>query len=1091
MSHQHFMGTGSVIGKILTCLLFLMAALPAAAECLSAHKETFYVSGRYTDAAEYGSYLVLSSGYGLTFKDRDLPNTADLHTAQVPGEINALVTANGYLYAVARDSGIFSYYSADPGSDPIHFPSQNYFFPIENLISAAIYENALFSNEGDRIRHFGLNGAEKPQERDQWNIQVSQVVATSQAVFALTNNGEIYYRLYSENGFTGASRKLTVLDQSAFFGMRAAGDRILVDSIEGISIAGVSQTGEVTDAGRLYQTGGAELILNWTASEDFLFLRFSDRLEAISTQLASPTASANRSVSMPFSEIGTTRLRAVGDRVYFINAGPGGPEWSLNVYEVEDTWIQARATLEPSFDDVTGVAMVKGHLFLASNQKLFHGGMAEQFGQGALSEIRKYGAPIQELSGDGKNLYLTTAGDDPSTTLLHGFEVDENGALGPAFTRSMTGSLRQLDQSGDHLLLVQYLRDRAGDHYTLHLFQSDDASAASRTFERITLFDRGNPFRDLQITDMGLLYHDGEEISLHQNVARLEELATLQLPIDEAIVALVATQNHIWVETESGLYVVRLENLQPNVVGYYPNWVDLRQLDGNHIMARNRQDPVPSRYHALYLEDRDLLEARNSVSTSSPPIFSTWLSDSLFVVERSALQNYRVECQPARQTYLLPFIEDAELEISTALGDFDQIHFIVFNVDGQAIGTQHMDVAQIAHFNGRPLADWLVDYNHLEAPFTVLLSSSSPVAPVISGQATEHRNSRFAYQVPESELTGSETYLPHVPKNDNQWATKLYLHNFVQTDLLAEDKDVAVSQVLEMTVENSSGEGRDHSMLSGSTETLTLQAQTFETPTSWAKISSADLTTRLGGFGMFSESSQTQAAAVPLIANLSDVLVVPYLAGRQRPSWWTGIVLANPHSRPVNARIVGYGVDGQIVRNQTVPIPAKDSLVEIAESWSERLKQGKTGPEVQWIAIASEKPIMGMLMYGDLNNNSLAGLPLRSSTGSELLFSGVRSDVDWWTSLVITNAHTVATDVSVEALNGQGQTIATSYYNLESKEHLDGSVRQFFPELKPSLRESIQTIRVHSYPSYLSGFMFRGLGGTESLEAASALHLIR
>ena len=1053
--------------RLLICLALGIGFPHAFSQCVSLILDSPLVSDRYQDAVQSEKHVILANPHGLVFKNLSDLSQNPLHVEPIPGIVGDIFMRGNRLYVTAKNEGLFIY-EYRPGQE---FPVQAEFYAIENLRSTAIHDNYLFADVNDGLIFYKLGRFGQLKVIEKRAMSIAKLAVSDRFLFVLSKTRQLRVFGYGENGFQDNGQNLLLDGDTEFYDMDVHEELLILDSFSGIKWLEFSDDGRVANHGYIYNNPKRNIVLDSTLSEGYLALRFADRLELF-------TITANRGLNpvgtlqQSFFENGIIEIVISRDNLYLLNNGTQSREWSLRAYHMAGSGLEAFATLEANFEELTAASAIGDLLYLGSNRKIYLVDDVNNF------KPFKLQTTAMTLAGDITHMIasedaLLVSNPLPRTPYseIHIYQAGTQGELNEVFYKRVEGNVTAVHQAQNQWVFVQKFRSTQGDHFNASIVKPDAAGNfhISSSIERTVAFDSPSPFSDIQMSDLGLVYFQGSGIRVHPDTDQLGFFYTLNAPDLGEIVHLFVAEGLFWIETETGLELYKAEDNQSlTKIGVYPHWHNLLQLPNQLILAQSRFNRIPSRYYLLKREEEDLIRANVAFSTSTEPIFISQIEEDLLVAEKTSLNLYQFLCPNQDTFYILPFTPLLELELATDLDERDVVTMTIFNSENQIIGMQELNADLIDAFNGKLIREWLFDFNSLEDPNSIILFGSKPLAPVISGTHPASPESRFAYAVPP--WGENDLYVPHIPKNFTLWSTDLYIRNFDES-----------SQPL-ILLQSAGGDAFLKDLDSGETTVIPIEAESFPTPTPWIKITAANLETFLSGFSLMRNARNRQVAAVPLVSNLSDLLVVPYLAGFDNPSGWTGLVLANPNNSPVNVRVIGYGSEGAIVHDQTILIPASDSLVVNAEAWLEENSPIRT---IQWLALAAEFPIMGIVLYGDFSVPKMAGLPLSSESGNSLMFSGLRNKDEWRSSLVVTNLEVLPTLLHFKAYDGRGRVVATSSHQLLGKKNVEFSMAALFPD-QPENIASIQSIRLESQAN-LTGFTLRKMEGYPSLEAIRAV----
>lgn len=1048
---------------LLICLLPVQGVW---SQCRSERKQTFLVSDRYQDAAQHGTQLILANSHGLVFRDLEQLAGPPLHIEPLPGDITQVAVRGDIVIATAHSRGVFILkYKVDE-----LYPEQIGFVTIENLEKVKLGENALIASRGDVVSYHQLEEANlQASTRDllpqlgEVVLDVTHLASQGNQLFVRRSDGKIQFYQYRPQEGLKYQRDLILAGNSLFYGMYYASGHLIVDGLEGISWVRISDEAEIHSSGSLYTNREGDIVLGSYAAGNDLFLRFSDRIDVYSLQGA--THSFRGSIPQEFQDIGHVTLDVTGEYLHLMNAAPQRREWSLTTFLLQGNSIQMLAQQEALFEELSAGVLLNGKVYLAAKRDVFQGSELEE--QSAdLEPLLTFNGNIQEMVASDTLIYITTSVPGTGITRVHAYAEEPEGSLQQQYRGELSGSVSKLSQFGDQLSFLRHVRNTSEDLYraTVLIRDSNNNFRLEEDIQQVPLGGM-NPFQDLHLSQLGLVYLRNNQVWVHPQPANLQERHTQTFHRPLLIERVVTRAGHFWIQTESGLYLYGDREGQAIEKGYYKHWRKLKRLPNNLIIAQNVLRTTPGQYHLLYQEVDGIVNDRVAFSTSEEPLFILEQEDIL-VGERAALNIYEVTCPDQKYEYMLPVRDELELEISTALDATDVVTMKILNGTGQVIGYQDLEPDLIAEFNGTKQTHWMFNYNTFENPATFLLTSSKALSPIVSG-AAEDTGGRFAYQVPPR--SGNHLYVPHVPK-DSGWQTRLYLRH--------ED----ISSMAELEIQNPHGEKVSVTFENGSTEEVILQADDYQRPIPWARVVASSLTAKLGGFSQFHELATTRTAAVPLISEMSGYLALPYLARRQEPHAWTGMVLTNPHGIEGTVRIIGYNGQGEIVRDRTEVMEPNSTIVVSAEQW---LADGDEADDTRWLALVSNEPIMGMALFGSSSDERLAAIPLIGTVGDTLLFPGIRSSGTERTTLQVANQDARPGTLRITAINGQGEVVDEEELAIGAKRNLSLEVATLFPRLGTGGAEVVQTIRITS-ENFLAGISFRERRLLPGLEAYCA-----
>lgn len=1050
------------------CLL--ICSLNIWSQCVTQRLDTPLVSDRFRDAVQYGDFLVFANEHGLVYFDRNDPGGLPVHIEALSGNVSQVRAFEDTLTVIAEDTGVYILKFAAPDR-PATITS---FYAIPQVKTAVRSNNHIFAGTDDQVVMYRLSSVRTQVLNtltiiDQIPLDVTQVEADGRRVYMLRGDGSISVAAYKADGFIEPVRGLEVEGEKQFFGMFPHSESLVVETADGVAKLRFDIDGRLQQSQFYYRREGARILYDVAIGRDYLYLRFEDLLEVHLLDDAAGTARRTDSLSLPFGDIGITRMATHDDHLFLINVASQGRNWSAETFVAERGLLSSIGSVSERFEDLSGATALGSSLYLSAENTLYlvKDLTSIQFTKN-LPVVATFDGTIQAVTASDN--YLMVVANIPRSPFTRVYIYNRgDDELNQVYTKDFRGTIQQISQYGDAFAFVTFQRTTNVDQYTANVISDNRFGFQNHTLVREVDHLAASPFLDHHLNQYGLVFHNKEQVEIHPNLASLGVFETLTLMDLGTVKKLIVADGRFWAESDRGLLLLEQQVDRLVEDSRYPHWYDLTLLGNHLVLARNQYDRIPSRYHMLSLREGDFLASVMNFTTATPPAFISSYKDELVVAEKTALNLYGLDCPQQDVTYLLPFAPDLELELSTPLADGNLATLTIYDANNQVIGLQPLTSDIIDNFNGRKLAAWLYDFDRNQQPFTCVLSSSQHLAPVISGFANaDSPDSRFAFEM--EAWTGEALYLPHIPKNRVVWNTNIFLRNQDESN--------------DPKVRFRSARGREtlHKLSPGDTEIINVDDVFKDDLTPWASVQSDTFNTAINGFGLFLNDNIQQAAAVGLVRDLSDYLIVPFLAGREDPSAWTGLVLANPNRWPITVRTIGYNPAGELTHDDTIEIPASDSLVVVAEDW---LREPLANDRIEWIALASDLPLMGMVLYGNGATAQLSGMALKSFASQELVLPGVRQGNGWWTRMVLTNIDPLPADVELVAMNGFGDQVATAALPMKAKENLEFVLADLFPDLNDAELATIQSVRARSNYN-LAGMVFRGVVGTQSLEAFNA-----
>ncbi len=1039
--------------------------MPLLAQCSSTRKQTFLVSDRYRDVAQHNSYILLANSYGLVGREIGATDVTPAFIVPLSGDITRVVVSGDYVFAMAAGRGLHILKYAAGAT----IPSPMAFIAIADLAAVQVQGERVFTYAPGKLTYYrfvpgGLQGQADTILVPLQTLEIETTQFFADQDLLITRMTDATVRLYTIGSASlDLLRNLEINGSSVFYGLYQANGRIVVDALDGITWLNLSPAGVITRSGSLYSNRDGAIVLGSLAKGDHLFLRFTDHIEV--SRIGDGARVPIGRIPQQFSDIGNVAIVASDHYLHLLNQAPQRRDWSLATYSITST-VQSRLRLEAFFEELSAGASTLAHpdrLYLASNRGIYQADVDNQTSFRDQEPLVTVDGNIEDMVGSDSLLFVTAPAPGTGFTRIYVFTVEADGSFRELGRQQVSGSVSQLSQYGNTLSFLRHLRKTNEDLYEINVLYRTTSGFQLASHAETVPLGSANPFQSLQISDLGLVYLRDNKIWVQPTT--LGQTRALTLPRPYKIEEMIALRGHFWIQAEIGLFLYKAEGDILHEVGYYPHWRGLKRLSNNLILAQNVLRKDPGSFHMLALEEGDLVNDRVDFSTTDDPLFIADMGDDIIVGERASLNIYQFECPTQSNVYLMPYQPDLELELNTTLDASEVVTMVIYNNSGDVIGYQDLEPDLIELFNGRKLSGWLFDYNNLETPATFLLIASRPMSPVLSGLATNSLRSRFAYRVPP--FDGQDLFLPHFPK-DPSWTTKLVLRTY-------NSGGNATAQVLDPA-------NRTVSIASFRTNSTLTQTVPSSSTAPWLRIHSPS-SGGLAGFALFQDGTGHRAAAVPLSTHASNYLVLPYLSKPDRTGNWTGMVLANIQSSETFVRVISYNRHGQIQRDRVEILPPQSTLVVNAELWLAGLD---SADDSRWLVVVADQPILGMALYGNTRDASLAGLELSGSTGESLLIAGIRSQNNWVTELRITNMDGIQATVTATALDGAGKSLGQVQLSIGPSQNVGKDVAALFASLGATEVRRIQNVRISS-TNPLSVFAFRTDTQNQSIEAYSAL----
>lgn len=1055
--------------KSLLTLALALTPLWVGAQGTTSNQTPIYVSDRFADAVVHGERLVLSNLNGFVTKPLDSLETS--HLEVIPGNATNLALIQDVLLVTSEGEGLFLYLLPANAAPP----RQIGFVPIRDVSSVAVRDDRVWAAAGSRLHDMRLTETNE--------LEPLQVLTLPQAIRDLELGAERGYVLLAdgklhvfEDDPSGLKpRELSIdLQGEVFYGIEVAGDQLIVDALDGVRRIRFDDDGN--QSSDIYRNLGTEIARGMRVTQHegryLLFIRTVSQLLAFARE--GDAWFELGATSFAFRDIAV--MSAQGADLFLLNRGPRARNWSLARYRLENDDF-SEPTLEPArFEDLAGMAELGGFVYLAAGNAVYRTPEAEvaSFSPNSSSLWRSYNGQVSDLIATSDSLYVFTTLQNDLGSRLQIFELnDPTQAPSLAHTADYVGDLDSpRAANGRGLSFVQHFRDSQGEHFVAHVLLHDEVEIRVDSFQRDLPSGAANPFRDLQISEHGLLYHDESRIFVHPDPLELSRQTNWFLEGDEALTKLEYAEDALWLEFEQGgIALAEPSNEQVRLISRFPNWRALRRLGGGALAARNAREEFLGRYYMLRREGLDLIRAVAPLPTSAPPLAIHFTDEGLLIAEPSALTISEVAAPLADRVYLLPFSANAELEVNSAIGETDFVEMDILDDRHQVIGLERLSPDLIRSLNGRPLSEWIFDFDAFREPASLRLRSSTRLAPVLSGQANNNIADRFAHRV--NPYGASRVFIPHIPSAPG-WETNIVFRN--ESEL----------PTTEIEISESRGPLTSFRAPAGATNAFNIDTLIEEEDVRWAALRAMDLQTVLSGYSVLEHKEQELALSIPLEGEPSIFLAVPSILSRD--DWWTGISLANPNDEAINLRLVAYDENGELTHGLVQVLQPRDNFVAVLNDLLDLNDPDTDQARPAWMVLIANEPITGSVIYGRDQRPFLGGLPIRADLGFHLIYTGIRARDEWRTTVNITNTASAENEVVIRAIDGRGALVTEpKTLILPPRGILQQPISELFPDLSTARRGAIQTLLVEAERGELTGFIFRQTEAENNLEAIQAL----
>jgi hypothetical protein len=1063
--------------RFLMILVLSITPLWAVEEmCASLKDQTFFVSDRYSDVIQVGERLYLVNEFGLIVKNSNSDTPEPMATVRLGGQIQSIQYQDPWLFVSAKGEGIHRLHLrksfGDPEilSDGNPVPVFDGYFAFEGMDSMYIAGDAMaVLANGVLSLYRYIHTIDDFVLVDEVEVDAASLVMDTRNIYFLTSSNHAHVLPFSlETGLGTVSQRLGIENNLDFYRIDYQNEALVLESLDGVIWARFDALGTLLTSGRYFTNQGKNFVLDSDVANDHLALRFTDRIEIYQVN-SQRQPQLLQTMLVPFNELATTAFQLSEGSLFFLNQAQSGRGWSYRKLSLQPNQKNLDLLEVPArYDQIIG-AMVVGDTLLAGTGQTIIRVAGEASTTELAYDLRR---PLVEMLGNGNLIYTLTRVPGTANMEVSVLEVDDAGSVSPVFNKRYAGNLNNLTTYQGNIAFVRNFRNTQGDEYSVHVLVDEGAQNYSEeVFSTRVPINDPSPFQKLHLTEAGLLYKSGTQITLHQDVSALDNRQTFIEPGERDVIELTFSKGLFWVETAQGLSVLRENGSILEEIAKFQSWQDIRPLSEDLLIGRNVRDDDPGNHYLLRLDDSGLLTSTVTFSTSENPFLITEQGDAIVVAESTSLSRFNLVCPSRTYRYLIPYREDFELEL-LPVEEQEVVTFQILNARNELIGEQRMSSGILDELNGLTLDRWLLDYNTLEEPVAVNLSASTALAPIISGFASEADTSRFAFQVSES--TFAELFIPHIPSDFESWQTRVFLRN--------DDFDVLTN----LQLFGPEGLWWEQATPAGSTEAILLGPDLTPgvVPPAWGRFSSNNIQTLFSGFVLFEDQMRGQAASVPLTGDPSELLILPYMRGFGDEAWRTGITLANHNNTDVTMRIVGYSSNGAPNVDDQIVVQKQSKLVVLAENLLSDLADGE---DVKWFALVGDKPLTGVALLSNAETGQLAGLPLTSNYSKAIRVNGIRNPDAWWHELVLTNIDALSGEIVITPLDEHGQILGGDYFktlSINAKDVLEVKLDSLFADMPPSLRHRVRALDINASVD-LSGYLLRGSTKTDSLEAIS------
>lgn len=1055
---------GAMSGMRWGWIFFFLARawLPGAAvsdPCATTPAGSFFVTDRFLDGVSLGQWLILANGHGLVFKDLSSSNLETFAVVEVPGQVTELRVSGTQILALSQNAGVFVY---DVGDNLAPLRNRR-FIPVTGARTMAVSGNRLVVAADRELLGFDLNRRSLSlAPKTVGNVQKLEMNADA-LVFRLDDSR---VGTASHGGDSISEPHWVSLDgQEAFYNFELMDDLVILDAPLGIRYALIDAEGMVLQDGMLWRNQGAQVALGLAAADERVFVRFATRFTVF--DLSGPGVWRERgSAELDLSVIRIPKMLALDDRLLLLNATRKNRPWSLALYEVVGDALQQRNLLPSRLEELSGVARVGDHVYFAVDDRILFHPVDQIQGLADPDDLPAHtlGGNINEIAAEDSLLFILSSDAQQNNGLMTAFRVLTSGDLELVWESVHVGSLQDLRVSDAMVSYVEYYRDAEMDHYEAHLADFNDPTQPTLQSHSMDVnIGDTHPFQDLQIQQGQLYYHNGLEVFRHP-IKDLSDVTSQSLPSGKPIRALALSQGAVWVETDDGLLVFEDRHGSLHTLGDFPQWRELTQTRNGYLFCRNQNVPIPGQFELLELDEDNLVFPRLSVASSGSPSFFLTVRNPAILAETVSVNLLQLQCNPLNYHYDIPFDSSASLEINTDMGDEDLIRIEIGEASGRTIGMPLLRRESLSETWGGRVNAWFQQYDQRFVPHTLSLSSTFPLAPVISRRNT---HSTSASRVPE--IPSATLFLPHVADPDGGWTSVMWIRNQAEID------------PVRLAFQNPLGEAQMVDVNAGFTESFGV-ADLFSERSAWVELQTLQTSVAVNGFAIYSRGATQDSAAVPLIGEPSEFLAIPHLIGKPG-TWWTGLALSNPNPQPVRARVIGYDPRGDIAVDRDIQVEPLGQFLAVLEAW---LHLAFSGLEVEWLVLVADQPVMGVLLLGHSTQGTLAGLSLNADTSRKLVFPGIRQFGSWNSELLFVNREAAQGSLSLRAIDVNGITMAQTEITLQQRQKAKATPSTLFPALTTEELALVKTV-VAQADVDLTGVILRTHDQAKAMDAYYAL----
>ncbi|PIE03115.1 MAG: hypothetical protein CSA81_04200 [Acidobacteria bacterium] len=1004
-------------------------------ECTLSNENLDMISNRYETVSVSESLLFLSRGDLLIVRDlNDTQNLQILNTVKVPGTIVQLAVVNQSLLAALKGEGVMEYRILDEKP----WIAESSFLPIEGLSRFSV-DSGFMAVAANSSLELYLEEDLEWSHLSSWPFddRIKQLHVAGNRINLLLFNGSLFTsRIDSSTDQAFQFNRIQTDQFSVFYNFSHAvssrGDKLLLDSQEGILLVNLTEEEHIYDTVFLLKNEGAKVVLNMSADEGQLFLRFPDTIEWY--EIGENQLTYQDGLNLPVSEYGIPALHMYKQTLFLINTNDLPGSWSLLGFDMSQNKLLNQYQIQSSVNQVKGFLFENNQLFLAVDNTLFSYPWSEDSAvePESLQIVKQFPTSILSMVSTPSGFVLST-----NNLELQGTELVFFSALGGEALQTQNffyeRGVQNLISSGSLLAFYDSEQTDEGTILNLHLFKYDNGIWAEKIYMESFKNTEGESFSGmLPFNDFVVFYENKTLYSIDYEHLIKKPVFTAPSPI----LAVGHVDGTVLIETKDGM--THIDPNSPKPLGEYPFWYDLSVTQNSVTMVRSKNIPEPGQYEILDLDEQKFLYPAVRLKTGVPPTHLVIKNLKLFMHTPYSLQEFDFECPGLPNEYIWPSFENLEIDLNTNTGQNEIIRWNFWNAENQLIGRYFLDSNLIHRFNGRPLKDWPLAFNDLSELHRVTVKASFPLLPILSGNLTGQ--DRFA--IPFPGRLYQEASLPHVASSDKGWENNLFLqfHPFGGSSEF--HINWGGQEIIDLPIPDSAY---------GVYEIPQGLNQSVSPP--WLAIEASGLNAGFTGFNVFSQNQNT--AGILLENDPSDIFPIPVINDNELLDW-QGIAISNPDPELMYYRIFGYDQDGVIVLDKSGYI---DEFSKLVMSVDDLLVAPNADEEVQWLSVITERKTTAISVFGTKNSQAIASFSLKPEYGNTLILPGVKHG-SIQTHVLLVNRSSIPGTGVAEAYSKTGVFLGQKELSFTPKETKLLQIAELFNNLSDYEIAQISTVTI-------------------------------